>query len=96
MSTAELVLSKRDQILKLAASYGAKNVRIFGSVARGVDTRDSDIDLLVDMETGRSLFDLGGLLMDLQQLLGCKVDVVTERGLRSRIRARVISEARAL
>ncbi len=57
---------------------------------------ESDIDFLVNMEPGRSLFDLGGLLMDLQSLLNCKVDVVTESGLRARIRQRVLNEARPL
>ena len=65
----------------------------FGFVARGEADSKSDIDLLVDMEPGRSLFDLGGLLMDLQELLGHDVDVVTERGLRERIRERVLKEA---
>ncbi len=65
----------------------------FGSGARGEADAESDIDILVDMEPGRSLFDLGGLLIDLQELLGCKVDIVTERGLRERIRDRVLREA---
>lgn len=66
---------------------------MFGSVARGEVFPDSDVDFLVDMEPGRSLFDLGGPLMDLQDLLGCRVDVVTEKGLRPRIRDRVLGEA---
>lgn len=70
-----------------------RNVRVFGSVARGEARPDSDIDFLVDLEIGRSLLDLGGLLMDLQDLLHCKVDVVTEKGLRNRIRTRVLKEA---
>ncbi len=89
----EFVKAKREEILKIAARHGAKKIRVFGSVARGEARADSDIDFLVDMEPGRSLFDLGGLLMDLQDLLGRKVDVVTEKGLRSRIRERVIEEA---
>ncbi len=72
------------------------NVRVFGSVARGEADAESDIDLLVDMEPGRTLFDIGGLLMDLEELLGCNVDVVTEDGLRERIRERVLKEANAL
>lgn len=68
-------------------------VRIFGSVARGEADEESDVDSLVDMEQGRSLMDMGGLLMDLQELLGCKVDVVSEKGLRSRIRDRILEEA---
>jgi uncharacterized protein len=87
---------KRDEILRIAAQRGAHNLRIFGSVARGTASVNSDIDVLVDMELGRSLFDLGGLLSDLQDLLGRPVDVVTEAGLRRRIRARVLAEARPL
>jgi uncharacterized protein len=94
---AETVLRlNRDEILRIAARRGASNLRIFGSVARGTASQDSDIDFLVDMEAGRSLFDLGGLLSDLQQLLGRPVDVVTEAGLRRRIRTRVLTEARPL
>lgn len=89
----ELFTSKREDILRIAARYGARNVRIFGSIARGEARPDSDVDVLVDLEPGRSLFDLGGLLMDLQELLGCQVDVVTEQGLRPRIRERVLQEA---
>jgi hypothetical protein len=88
-----LLKLKREEILQLAAKHGAHKVRIFGSVARGEADASSDIDFLVEMEPDRSLFDLGGLLMDLQELLGCKVDVVTEKGLRQRIRERVLSEA---
>ena len=93
MSPNELLREKREDILRIASKRGASNVRVFGSVARGEADSKSDIDLLVDLEPGRSLFDLGGLLMDLQELLGHKVDVVTERGLRERIRERVLKEA---
>jgi predicted nucleotidyltransferase len=96
MSLEELLQAKREDILHTASKYGAYNVRVFGSVARGEADSESDIDLLVDMEPGRSLFDLGGLLMDLQDLLNCNVDVVTEDGLRDRIRERVLKEAIAL
>jgi predicted nucleotidyltransferase len=68
-----LLKLKREEILQLAAKHGAHKVRIFGSVARGEADASSDIDFLVEMEPDRSLFDLGGLLMDLQELLGCKV-----------------------
>jgi len=95
MSLAELQ-TKRDEILQTAKKYGAFNVRVFGSVARGDADTESDIDLLVEMEPGRSLFDLGGLLTDLQTVLGRDVDVVTEKGLRGRIRERVLNEAVAL
>ncbi len=96
MGVDELLKEKREEILKIAAKHGARNVRVFGSVARGKADPESDIDLLVDMEPGRSLLDLGGLLMDLRELLGREVDVVTERGLKPRIRARVLREAVAL
>ena len=96
MSIAELVNEKREEILRLAAAHGAYNVRVFGSVARGEDDEASDLDLLVDLEPGRSLLDLGGLLMDVQALLDRPVDVVTERGLRARIRERVLREAMPL
>jgi len=73
------VKEKRDEILRIAAEHGARNVRVFGSVARGDFGPDSDVDFLVEMEPGRSLMDMGGLLMDLQDLLSCKVHLVTER-----------------
>jgi len=84
---------RRDEILRVAASHGARRVRVFGSVARGEADERSDVDFLVDLEKGRSLFDLGGLLMDLQDLLGRPVDVVTEKGLKARIRDRILEEA---
>ncbi len=93
MDAKMLIEEKREEILKATSKYGAYNVRIFGSVARGDAREDSDFDFLVDMESGRSLLDLGGLLMDLQIILGNDVDVVTEKGLRARIRKRVLSEA---
>src|SRR5437667_12623500 len=93
MSLDEILQTKREDILRTANRYGAFNVRVFGSVARGEADEKSDIDLLVDMEPGRSLLDLSGLLIDLEDLLGCNVDVVTERGLRERIRERVLREA---
>ena len=96
MSYDELLQSKREDILRIAAQYGAYNVRIFGSVARGEADEQSDIDLLVDMEPKRSLLELAGLLVDLEDLLGYNVDVVTEDGLRDRIRDRVLKEAVAL
>ena len=91
-----LLKEKREEILRIAAKHGARNIRIFGSVARGESDEKSDIDFLVDMEPGRSLLDLGGLLMDLQELLGCEVDVITENGLKKRIKERVLNEAVAL
>ena len=96
MSLDELLQTKREDILRTANRHGAFNVRVFGSVARGEADSESDIDLLVDMEPGRSLLDLSGLLIDLEDMLGCNVDVVTERGLRDRIRERVLKEVVAL
>ncbi len=93
MGVDELLKDRREDILRIARQHGAYNVRIFGSVARGEAWPNSDIDVLVDLEPGRSLFDLGGLLMDLQALLGRNVDIVTEKGLRDRIRADVLKEA---
>jgi uncharacterized protein len=93
MGIQEIIGDKRDAILAIAARHGASNVRIFGSVAEGRADDASDVDFLVDMEPGRSLLDLGGLLMDLQDLLGRKVDVVTEAGLRDRIRQSVQNQA---
>lgn len=93
MTHRELLKAKREEVLNLCAKYGARNVRVFGSVARGQADEQSDIDFLVEMETGRSLFDLGGLQYELERLLGRPVHVVTERGLKVRIRERVLHEA---
>ncbi|RMH35465.1 MAG: nucleotidyltransferase [Acidobacteria bacterium] len=84
---------KREDILRVCAQYGAHNVRVFGSVARGEADEKSDLDFLVELEPGRTLFDLGGLQYELEELLGVRVDVVTERGLKSRIREHVLREA---
>ena len=94
MGSGELLKAKREEILRVAAKHGAYNVRVFGSVARGEDDEKSDVDFLVDLEDDRSLLDLGGLLMDLRELLGREVDVVTPDGLRARIRDRVLGEAK--
>jgi hypothetical protein len=84
---------RRAAILDVALRHGATNVRVFGSVLRGDTHPGSDVDLLVDLEQGRSLLDLGALLMDLTDLLNREVDVVTEKGLRERLRPRVVAEA---
>ncbi len=93
MTINKAIQEKRDVILALAARHGARNVRLFGSVSRDEAGPQSDVDILVDLEPGRSLFDLGGLLMDLEDLLGRKVDVVTEKGLHWYIRDKVLKEA---
>lgn len=92
----ELLQAHRDEILRLAEAYGARNVRVFGSVARGDSDDASDVDFVVDMDEGRGLFDMGGLLMSLRALLGCEVDLITEAGLAPRARERVLREAVAL
>ncbi|HEX8521714.1 MAG TPA: nucleotidyltransferase family protein [Tepidisphaeraceae bacterium] len=83
----------REAILAIAARYGAHDVRVIGSVARGDNTEASDLDLLVRFEPGRSLFDHGGLVMDLRELLGRRVDVIDEAALRQRFRESVFKEA---
>ena len=84
---------RKADIIRVSRRHGARNVRVFGSVARGDETPTSDIDFVVDLDRGRSLLDLGGLLVDLEKLLRHPVDVVTEKGLRPRIRDRVLKEA---
>ena len=91
--TLEVLARNRDEILYLAGRYHTADVRVFGSVARGESTGASDVDLLVNTLPGCSLLDLGGLLEDLQDLLGCRVDLVTEDGLKPRLRDRVLQEA---
>jgi len=88
-----LVASKKSEIAELAALYGASHIRIFGSVARRSSDEHSDIDFLVEMEPGRTLFDLGGLTHDLEVLLGRHVDVCTIPLLREQVRDRIVSEA---
>ncbi len=94
MNTREaLVKAKREEILRIAAAHGARRVRLFGSTVRGESTGTSDIDLLVDLEPGRSLLDHAAMIVELEKALGCRVDVVPERGLRSRIRDAVLRDA---
>ena len=91
-----LIETHRVRIRALAVHHGARNVRVFGSRSRGDAHPASDADFLVDLEDGRDLFDLGALLMDLQDVLGCRVETVTEAGLHSRIREEVLREAAPL
>jgi uncharacterized protein len=93
MITRGTILEKRDAILEIAARHGGHDVRIFGSVARGDANEDSDLDLIVRMDPGRSLLDLGGLLMDLRHFLRMKVDVVSEGSLYGRFGQIVAREA---
>lgn len=92
----EALRQRRSEILSIAEAHGARNVRVFGSVVRGEESPDSDLDLLVDLEPNRNLLDLGHLVMDLQDLLGRKVDVVEPLGLHWYIRDKVLKEAVAL
>ena len=82
--------ARRQSILAIAGRYGARNLRVFGSVVRGEADAASDIDFLVELEPGRSLLDLGGLLMDLQEHLRCKVNVITPAMLKPRVRERAL------
>jgi predicted nucleotidyltransferase len=93
MKPEALLKEKREEILRIAARHGARNVRVFGSLARGEADAQSDIDLLVEFEPDRSLLDHAALWLELQELLGCKVDVVSEGGVKVRIRDRVLREA---
>lgn len=93
MEFKTLLKDNRRKILEIAAHYGASNVRVFGSVARGEADESSDIDFLVNLAPDRSLLDLGGLLYELHQMLGVEVDVVAEEGLRPKFRERVLTEA---
>ena len=92
----ELLKQNRREILRAAARHGARNIRLFGSCARGEAGMDSDIDLLVEMEPGRSLFDLSGLQADLEELLDRKVDIVTTGGISPYLKDRILAEARRL
>ncbi|AGA91435.1 putative nucleotidyltransferase [Thioflavicoccus mobilis 8321] len=94
--TMHALREKRVDILRLADRWGARNVRVFGSVARGDNPQPGDVDFLVDFAPDRSLLDHGGFLNDLEILLGVLVDVVSERGLRPRFRERVLQEATPL
>jgi predicted nucleotidyltransferase len=96
MNITELLRLKRGEVQKIAGQHGARNLRVFGSVARGEAREGSDLDLLVEMEPGRSLLDLVAIKQDLEELLGCKVDVVTEAAVSPYLRERVLNEAVSL
>ena len=93
MITQQDILNLRESILAIARKYGAHDVRIFGSVARGDAGESSDLDLIVRFDPDRTLFDHGALIMDLRDLLGVKVDVISEAGMRERFRNYVMKEA---
>ena len=96
MNPRESLAANRGAVIELAARHGAGNVRVFGSVARGEDTEESDVDLLVALEPGRSLLDHAALKIEMEELLRRPVDVATERGLKPEFRERILREAVAL
>jgi predicted nucleotidyltransferase len=96
MEIDNILKDRRETILRVAASHGARDVRVFGSRARGAARSDSDVDILVKLETDRSLLNLIAMKQDVEDLLGCKVDVVTEAALSLYNREQVLNEAIAL
>lgn len=96
MLPSQALASQRSQVLALAAARGASGVRVFGSVARGLDREGSDLDLLVDLPAGTSLLNIVGLQLDIEDALGIKVDLCTERELHPELKARILAEARPL
>lgn len=96
MNTREMLHSRRDELLRAARRRHARSVRVFGSVARGDDSPDSDIDLLVEFEPEASLLDLVGLQQDVESLLGRRADIVTVEGVSPLLRDRIAAEAQAL
>lgn len=93
MTELARIQQHKKNILAIARQHGLVRLRIFGSVLRGEETPQSDIDLLVDLEPGRTMLDLGGALIKLQELLGRKVDIVTERGLHWYLKEKIMQEA---
>jgi uncharacterized protein len=93
MTTRELIETKKSEIHAIAEQHGARRLRVFGSVARGESGPDSDVDFVVLFEEGRSLLDQAALLVDLQDLLGIDVDIVSEGGINPRMRDRILGEA---
>ena len=96
MSRLNLLKKHRQELITLAQQYGAYNVRIFGSVIRGMDTDDSDIDFLVSFREGTSLFDRGGLVSDFKDYLGCDVDIISDKTIKSGLRDEILSSAQPL
>jgi uncharacterized protein len=96
MELDKLLQDKRDEILRIAAGHGARDVRVFGSLARGEAGPESDIDILVKLDPGRSLLDIVAIKQDLEDLLCCGVDIVTEAAISPYIRDEVLGEAVSL
>lgn len=90
--TLEALRARRDEIIALAERYGAYNLRVFGSVARGDATAESDVDLLVSYREGVSLLDVVAFWQDVQDLLQCKVDVVDDRAIKPRLRSKILRD----
>ena len=93
MSLSKTLKNSREEILNIAGKYGAKNIRVFGSVARGEEKQGSDIDIIVEMKQGSSLLDIIAIKQDIEDLLGRKVDVVTEASISPYIRTEILREA---
>ena len=93
MGIHELLRNKREEILRIARAHGARNLRVFGSAARGDANENSDVDFLVEFEPGTSLLQHGALIAELEELLGRRVDVAPEKTLHERVRERVLREA---
>lgn len=96
MRPSEALATGRERILRIAAACGARNVRVFGSVLKGLDREGSDLDLLVDLPSGTSLLNVVGLQLDIEDALGVKVDLCTERELHPVLKTRILAEARPL
>lgn len=96
MRPSQALAAKRDHVLALVAAQGARGVRVFGSVAKGLDKEGSDLDLLVDLPRGTSLLRIVGLQLDIEDALGVKVDLCTEAALHPDLKARILAEARPL
>ncbi len=96
MRPSEALAAQREKVLAIAAAHGARNLRVFGSVAKGIDKEGSDVDLLVEIGPGISLFQYVGLQLDIEEALGMKVDLCTEDELHPRLKARILAEARPL
>ena len=96
MSALDAVLQKADEIRAIALAHGARNVRVVGSVARRTDREDSDVDLLVSFDPGVGLLEHAKLVLELEHLLGRKVDVASERGVRPTVRRNLEADARSL
>lgn len=94
MRPSEALAAQREKVLAIAAAHGARNLRVFGSVAKGIDKEGSDVDLLVDVRKGTSLLGLVGLQQDMEDALGVKVDLCTEGGLHPELKEHILSEAR--